>query len=131
MRKSPKILAALAGASALAVAATLLPVGAGASTTAPAPARLQVTEKEYSLTLSRLRVHTGQAIVQVLNFGMDNHDLVIQSNAKGSTPIRFPQLGPGAHATKTLKLPPGKYTMWCSISGHKALGMVAPLTVTK
>jgi plastocyanin len=97
----------------------------------PAPAYVQVTEKEFSLTLSRLKVHHGAAIVQVLNFGMDNHDLVIQSNAKGSKPIRFAPLSPGAHASRTITLAPGRYTLWCSIADHRKLGMVAPLTVTK
>ncbi len=67
-----------------------------------------MTEKEYSLILSRLRVPKGQAIVEVLNFGMDNHDLVIQSNAKGSKPIQFPQLAAGAHATKTIDAAAGE-----------------------
>jgi uncharacterized cupredoxin-like copper-binding protein len=97
----------------------------------PAPAYVQVTEKEFTITLSRLRVHQGTAIVQVLNFGMDNHDLVIQSNAKGSKPIHFAQLSPGTHSSHTLKLAPGRYTLWCSIANHRQLGMVAPLTVTK
>jgi uncharacterized cupredoxin-like copper-binding protein len=69
--------------------------------------------------------------VQVLNFGMDTHDLVIQSNARGSKPIHFAQLSPGTHSSRTLKLAPGRYTLWCSIANHRKLGMVAPLTVTK
>jgi uncharacterized cupredoxin-like copper-binding protein len=107
-------------------AVTLLPGAAHAG----APARVQVVEKEYTLTLSRLRVHSGQAIVQVLNFGMDSHDLVLQSNAKGSKPVRFTQLAPGDRASLTIKLPPGKYTLWCSLPGHRARGMFAPLVVS-
>jgi uncharacterized cupredoxin-like copper-binding protein len=118
------VTAAMAGLAALMI---LLPAGARAGN----PARVQIVEKEYSLTLSRLRVHTGQAIVQVLNFGMDNHDLVVQGNAKGSKAIRFKQLSPGDHATLTIKLPPGRYTLWCSLPGHRARGMVAPLLVTR
>ena len=125
MSRRAKLLA-LAAAALMAAGTLLIPAAAS-----PAPARLQVTEKEFSLILSRLRVHQGQAIVQVLNFGMDNHDLVIQSNAAGSKPIHFSQLSPGAHATRTLKLAPGKYTLWCSLPGHRKLGMVAPLTVTR
>jgi len=126
MPESPSPLRTLAAATAMTAAVALLPVAAHGS----APARVQVVEKEYTLTLSRLRVHQGEAIVQVLNFGMDNHDLVLQGNARGSKPIRFKQLGPGDRATLTLKLPPGKYTLWCSLPGHRARGMVAPLVVS-
>jgi len=113
-------------AACLVFGSTLIPASAS-----PAPAYVQVTEKEFSLTLSRLKVRQGSAIVQVLNFGMDNHDLVLQSNAPGSKPIRFSQLAPGDHANRTIKLAAGRYTLWCSIANHRKLGMVAPLTVTK
>jgi uncharacterized cupredoxin-like copper-binding protein len=125
MRKNQNPLIALAAATTM-TAAVMLPVAARASS----PARVQVVEKEYSLTLSRLRVNSGQAIVQVLNFGMDTHDLVIQSNAKGSKPMRVKQMGPGDRVTLTVKLAPGKYTLWCSLPGHRARGMVAPLVVS-
>jgi plastocyanin len=110
----------------LALGATPIPGSAS-----PAPSYVQITEKEFTITLSRLRVHEGSAIVGVLNAGMDTHDLVIQSNAKGSKPIRFSQLDPGSHTSRTIKLAPGRYTLWCSIADHRQLGMVAPLTVTK
>jgi uncharacterized cupredoxin-like copper-binding protein len=126
MRKNQNPLLALAAATTM-TAAVMLPIAARASS---APARVQVVEKEYSLTLSRLRVHSGQAIVQVLNFGMDNHDLVIQSNAKGSKAMRVKQMGPGDRVSLTVKLAPGKYTLWCSLPGHRARGMVAPLVVS-
>ena len=38
-------------------------------------------------------------------------------------------LSPEDIATKTLILAPGKYTLSCSLPGHRALGMVATLTV--
>ena len=110
----------------LGLGAALMPASA-----APAPSYVQITEKEFTITLSRLRLHEGSAIVGVLNAGMDNHDLVIQSNAKGAKPIRFSQLSPGSHSSRTLELAPGHYTLWCSIANHRKLGMVAPLTVTK
>jgi len=125
MHRLSRIIVPLA-AVALALGATLIPAAAS-----PAPSYVQITEKEFTITLSRLRIHEGSAIVGVLNAGMDNHDLVIQSNAKGSKPIRFSQLGPGSHSSRTIKLAPGRYTLWCSIANHRQLGMVAPLTVTK
>ena len=125
MRRLSRIAVPLAAAG-VALGTTLIPASAS-----PAPSYVQVTEKEFTITLSRLKVHQGSAIVGLLNAGMDNHDLVIQSNAKGSKPIKFSQLSPGSHTSKTLKLAPGKYTLWCSIANHRQLGMVAPLTVTK
>ena len=124
MRRATATLAALGALSALAaVPATAAP--------AAVPARVQVVEKEYSITLSRLRVHTGRVIVQLVNFGMDNHDLVIQSNAKKTMIWRFDPLAPEGIATKTLAISPGRYTLSCSLPGHRALGMVATLTVTR
>jgi plastocyanin len=93
------------------------------------PARVQVVEKEFSLVLSRLKVPAGTTIVEVINFGMDNHDLVLKRNAKGAKPIVFRQLAPRERVTKTLNLPAGRYTLWCSVPGHREHGMVAPLTV--
>jgi len=116
----------LAPAAAIAAAFALVPAG----TSAGAPARIQVVEKEYTLTLSRLRVRHGTAIVQVIDFGMDDHDLVIQRNGKGGKPIHFNRLTPNARETRMLQLPAGHYTLWCSLPGHRALGMVAPLTVS-
>ncbi len=117
MRRAALFLTAIAAASTL-----------GAAPAQAAPARLQVVEKEYFLTLSRLHVPKGKLILQVVNFGMDNHDLVVQSKA-GKT-WKFAVLAPEAHATKTITLTPGKYTLFCSLPGHRGLGMVATLNVT-
>jgi uncharacterized cupredoxin-like copper-binding protein len=113
--------------SAIGTAATLAIVPAQGAH-AGAPARVQVVEKEYFLTLSRLHVPSGKLILQVVNFGMDNHDLVVQS--KSGKTWKFDVLAPQAHATKTMTLTPGKYTLSCSLPGHRGLGMVATLTVT-
>jgi plastocyanin len=125
-RQGPGMLAIAAAAGALAALATLLPAGADAKD----PARVQIVEKEYPLTLSRLRVPAGQAIVQLVNLGMDNHDVMIQSTAKGSKPIHFDQLSPGTHSIRTIKLVRGHYTLWCSLPQHRQLGMSATLVVS-
>jgi len=118
----PRLLCALAG---LAIAGALLPASAGAGS----PAYVQVVEKEYTLTLSRLKVPPGTVILQAVNFGMDNHDLVVQPSAKGAKPIRFKLMAPNERVTKTLRLAAGRYTLSCSVPGHRQYGMVARLTV--
>src|SRR5262249_60717881 len=80
---------------------------------AATPARVQVVEKEFTITLSRLRVPAGTTIVEVVNFGMDSHDLVIQSSAKRAKPIVFAQMRPGGRETKTLRLAPRPYPPSC------------------
>jgi plastocyanin len=92
---------------------------------------VQVTEKEFTLTLSRQSVRAGSVSVEVVNFGMDNHDLVLKSAKVGSKPMRFKQLDPRGQAERTLRLTPGRYALWCSLADHKARGMKATLVVRK
>jgi uncharacterized cupredoxin-like copper-binding protein len=116
------------GVLAAAILALLaLPAGAAR---AAVPARVQVVEKEYSVTLSRLRVHHGPVTVQVVNFGMDEHDLVIESSKTSASIWKSSLLAPEEIATKTITLARGRYTLSCAVPGHRQLGMVATLTVT-
>jgi plastocyanin len=76
-------------------------------------------------------VRAGSVSVEVVNFGMDNHDLVIKGAKVGSKPMRFKQLDPRGQAERTLRLTPGRYALWCSLADHRARGMKATLVVRK
>ena len=104
-----------------------LPAGAGTE----AFSFLQVVEKEWTVTPSRPSVRAGTVSLELVNFGMDNHDLVVKSTKVGAKPIRFKLLSPRGRAEKELRLTPGRYTLWCSLAGHKAKGMRATLVVRK
>jgi len=91
----------------------------------------QVVAKEFTLTLSRPSVRAGSVSLEFVNFGMDTHDLVVKSGKAGSKPIRFKQLDPRGRTERTLRMTPGRYALWCSLSNHKARGMRATLVVTK
>jgi uncharacterized cupredoxin-like copper-binding protein len=104
-----------------------LPAGASSNTFS----FVQVVEKEFTLTPSRSSVRAGSVSLELINFGMDTHDLVVQSTKTGSKPIRFKQLDPKGRTERTLRLTPGRYTLWCSIAGHKAKGMRTTLLVKK
>ena len=95
----------------------------------PAPARLQVVAKEYSFGLSRSVVRSGPAVIELANFGQDPHDLRLQR--VGARHIAgLGVVAPGARAELSLKnLPPGRYSLWCSVANHRALGMRATLIV--
>lgn len=105
-----------------------LAIGLVALVAHPAPARVQVTAKEFSYTLSRLHVKPGQATIELVNYGQDPHDLLVQR--VGARHIAgLPVVAPGGHADLTLKLRPGRYLFWCSLANHRQLGMRGTLVV--
>ena len=116
-------------AAATAVAATVTTVAGTAHAQPSAPQFLQVTEKEWQITLSRASVKKGKVFVELVNFGTDNHDLVLRSNRKGARPLSFKAIAPNARSEKALTLLPGRYALWCSLPGHKARGMRTTLVV--
>lgn len=116
----------LAIASCLAVLA-ILTVAPGAS---PAPPqRMQVTEDEWSLVFSRLRMRPGLALIEVFNIGQDAHNLVLRLNRKGAKPVSTRKLVHFERQTLRVKLVKGTYTVLCSLPGHRQRGMIATLRV--
>jgi azurin len=95
---------------------------------AHAPARLMVQADEHSLVLSRQSIARGPALIQLLNRGEDPHDLKLR-RAGGPRVVSFPELGAGELAQRKLRLRTGRYRLWCSLPGHRALGMRAQLRV--
>jgi hypothetical protein len=96
----------------------------------PPPARVQVVAQEFRLAPSRRRIYAGSAIIELANFGEDAHDLRLQ-RVGGTKVWGWPLVQSGAVADRTVALVPGTYRMWCSVGGHRALGMTATLKVVK
>jgi plastocyanin len=113
-------------AATLAALAVLFP--AVASATAINPSRVQVVAKEFSYALSRHSVVAGPAIVELVNFGQDPHDLRLE-RVGGTHIYGTPIIQPGAYYDLSVKLLPGKYDLWCSVANHRQLGMQAVLVV--
>ena len=111
------------------VAASLAALTAVPAVAAP-PARLQVVAREYTLTLSRQKLKSGPAIVELVNFGEDAHDLRLR-RIGGTRIYGIPTLQPSSHAALRARLLPGRYVLWCSIASHRALGMRAILVVRR
>jgi len=114
-----------AAAAAAAVAVLLAPA---ASALAPAPARVQVSAKEFFFALSRHTVAAGPAVVELVNFGEDPHDLRLERLGGGRV-WKTPLVYPGAYYDLNATLVPGRYRLWCSVGNHRKLGMTAVLTV--
>ena len=111
-------------AALLALAVALLAADAAAA----APARLLVEGREFNLTLSRAKLRHGRAIIQLANRGQDPHDLAF-ARAGGGRRYRIGKTLPGELGTWEGRLRPGRYALFCTIEGHRGLGMRAVLRV--
>jgi hypothetical protein len=115
---------------ALGLALVLLAACPAAAAARPAghPARLMVEAREFNLTLSRLKVKHGPAIVQLANRGEDPHDLRLKrigGHGRGTIGKTLP----GEVGEWEGRLRRGRYRLWCTLEGHRALGMRATLRV--
>lgn len=85
---------------------------------------VNVTEREYKITLSTTKVKAGTVTFDVKNVGHVPHNLAVQGGKATQN------ISPGKTATLTVTLKKGTTTVFCAIPGHRQLGMVAKLTVT-
>lgn len=98
---------------------------------AAAPSRLLVEATEFRFTLSRTTVKPGKAIVQLAIRGEDPHDLALRRLGRARAQIAsVPETLPGGVAEWRGTLRKGRYELYCSIEGHKRLGMRAVLNVS-
>ena len=94
----------------------------------PGPTRVQVVAREFYFQLSRYTVTAGPAVIELVNFGQDAHDLRLERKG-GTRAYGTRQVQPGGHFDLTVRLLPGTYELWCSVANHRRLGMEAVLKV--
>ena len=100
---------------------------AQAQQAAPA-ATVQVRETEFKIAPAPATVAApGKVTFVVENAGKIPHDLAVQGSG-GTTKTAL--ISPGKSAKLTATLAAGTYTLYCTVPGHKAAGMVAKLTVS-
>jgi plastocyanin len=98
---------------------------------APPPARVQVAAQEFRFILSRSTVAAGPAIVELVNYGEDPHDLRVR-RVGGTRTYATPVVQPGERYDLVFRtLAPGKYRLFCGVANHAALGMSGVLIVRK
>jgi hypothetical protein len=117
----------------LAICTAIVALALAVPATAAAPSRLLVGGDEFRLTLSRASVKPGRVLIQLQNRGEDDHDLRLQRiTSKPNPPVaRWPVTPPGELSDLTLRVSPGRYRLWCSLPGHRELGMKAALRVSR
>jgi len=113
--------------------AALIVLGAAVSPAAAAapvasPARAQVSASEFRLTLSRLSIHRGPALIELVNYGEDDHDLALR-RVGGTRTYRIVPVHPGRTGELDTRLRAGRYAVWCTLADHRVRGMHATLLV--
>jgi uncharacterized cupredoxin-like copper-binding protein len=68
-------------------------------------------------------------VIELFNLGEDDHDLAVRRLAKGTVTRRTKVISPGGLGEIDARLLPGRYALWCTLAGHRALGMRATLVV--
>jgi plastocyanin len=117
-------------AALLLLSAVALGAAASPLLAARGPARLQVTALEFEYRLSRLSVRQGPALIELVNYGEDEHDLMLQ-RIGGTKRWRLQTILPGERATLSVRLRPGRYLLWCAVADHRSRGMRATLRVRR
>jgi uncharacterized cupredoxin-like copper-binding protein len=126
---------------AVASCVVLLMGGCGTGGTSPNPpgnppaatptvtgTKVTATETEYSITLSTSIMTAGVYTFDVENHGTMSHNLNVAG--PGVAQQSSPTVQPGGSGQITVTLQKGTYELWCSIDGHKDLGMDLKIQVT-
>jgi hypothetical protein len=107
---------------------------------------LRVTERDFRITAPK-RSRSGDVLLAVRNRGPDAHELIVVREAGGRLPLRrdgstvdeerldpiivgaLEPGEPGSVRKLRLHLAPGRYELFCNMSGHYLGGMRAKLVV--
>ncbi len=100
----------------------------------PPPRRVSVKAEDakaedFSFTLSRLFVVSGEVTVELNNQGQDPHNLNLRLEGSGEPPLEVGEAEPGESRVARLNLPAGSYRLWCSLPQHEEWGMSVDLEV--
>jgi VCBS repeat-containing protein len=118
---------AVGAAASVAVAGCSSSKGGGPSTSAPAGGSsaagttVQVTEKDFSISLPSKTLTAGSYTFQVNNTGSASHNLTVEG--RGVSDKATSTIDPGSSGQVTVTLQQGSYELYCSIDGHKDRGM--------
>jgi len=115
---------------ALALMAAIVALGAAPGVASEGfPSRLLITADEWSLALSRTKIGPGDSIVELYNRGEDAHDVRIKRGGRSGY-VSIPETGSEEGTRIETRFKGGKrYVLWCSLEGHRELGMEADLRV--
>lgn len=99
------------------------------TSSAPSADVLAVSVADFMIEPSELEVAGPTVTIEVTNDGPTPHNLTIRDDG-GEVVAATADLRAGQSETLEAELPPGDYTILCSLAGHESLGMSGTLTAT-
>jgi uncharacterized cupredoxin-like copper-binding protein len=127
MRANSRITVLAIGTAATIAVGACSSKGTGHASSAPASGPsaagtvVQVTEKDFSISLARTSLTPGSYTFQVNNTGSTAHNLTVKGPGVDSKATST--LDPGSAGQLTVTLQQGSYELYCSIDSHKDRGM--------
>jgi len=120
----------------LAVATLTIPLALGAcggddkgsSSSSGSSADLRVIGQDIKYDKKDYQMATGLKTIELKNQGSLAHTLLIEQDGKKIEGFKL-STAPKKTDSGKVNLPPGTYTIYCDITGHRAAGMEATLTV--
>ena len=89
---------------------------------------LTATETNFKITFDKTDLTAGSYDIKVVNSGSATHNLTVEED--GAVKASTDNLAPGQSATLTVDLDAGQYVFYCSIDGHRAMGMELTVQVS-
>ena len=136
-------------AVAITIAALCVVAGCSSShTSASTGTVVHVTERDFHIAVSPARLPAGAVTITVMNRGPDSHELIVVRARNGSLPMRADGVTineealqkveagalepgePGSVRELHVHLQPGRYELFCNMSGHFLGGMHTDVVVT-
>jgi uncharacterized cupredoxin-like copper-binding protein len=102
-------------------ATTTVPSTSAGTTAAASGTAITVTESEFTITLPSKTLSAGTYTFKVTNKGKFPHNLTV--DGAGVQDKTSPTLAPGSAGDLTVTLQKGSYEFYCSVDGHKDMGM--------
>lgn len=126
--------------AAVAVVAVVITAACGSSAPTAQGTVVKVVESDFEIKV-QTNVTAGDVVLTVHNQGPDDHELIVVPAPVGDLPMRGSGLtvaeesfkpeplgvlepgAPGSDRTLQLHLQPGRYVLFCNMSGHYLGGM--------
>ncbi len=89
--------------------------------------RVTITLDDFLIRPQTVSVPRGTLTITVVNRGRLGHTFRVRGGVHNV--LKITTLKPGARTSRSVRLAPGAYTMYCALANHEELGMHGTLVI--